>query len=289
MGVLPRIPREALGPILLASLLVLMAWLLAPPARPSIAPPSAVQAPAAPERPVPPGAPTPTAIPLAGEYTPSGDLDIVTAEGLFSVEDKRALAAEIDRALAYVSARFGSGPSGRISAYIGLEPGCGIHGIAYTAERTVQVYTCTDLPRARAVNIMAHEFVHQLAQDRYGPPHLQADMILLEGVATWGAGDYWLSGEPSFAAFVRPWLAAGSTLPLATSYVGRPVGDMNTLYYEWGSFVEFLIKAYGREAFDRLYVSGSVAPGSADYQGVYGKPLDRLEAEWRNWVLDPSH
>lgn len=287
MNTLPRISREALGPILLASLIVLLAWLLTPPARPSIAPPSAVQAPAAPERPLLPGVATPTAIPLSGEYMPVGALDIITAEGLFSVEDKQALAGELAQALAYVSARFGGGPSGRVSAYVGVEPGCGIHGIAYTAERTVQVYTCAELPRSRAVNIMAHEFVHQLAHDRYGARHLQADMILLEGVATWGAGDYWLGGEPSFAAFVRPWLAAGHTLPLATSYVGRPIGDMNTLYYEWASFVEFLIKAYGREPFDQLYLSGSSAPGSADYQGVYGKSLEQLEAEWRNVVLQP--
>jgi hypothetical protein len=287
MGYLPRIPRAALGPILLASVLILMAWLLVPPARPSIAPPSAVRAPAAPERPVLPGAATPTPAPLSGEYIPGSDLDIVSADGLFPVGEKEALAADLAQALAYVSQRFGSGPTGRITAYLGLEPGCGIHGIAYTSDRTTQVYTCPDLPRARAVNIMAHEFVHQLAHDRYGDRHLQADQILLEGVATWGAGDYWLSGQPSFAAFVRPWLISGGTLPLATSYVGRPIGDMNTLYYEWASFVEFLIKVYGRDRFDALYVTGHSDPGSADYQGVYGKPLDQLEAEWRSWVLTP--
>lgn len=285
MDHLPRIRREALGPILLASLVVLMAALLAPPARPSIAPPSAVQAPAAPERPLIPGVATPTAAPLSGEYIPGGGLDIVSAEGLFPPGERDALAADLGEALAYVSQRFGSGPAGKISAYLGLEPGCGIHGIAYTAERTVQVYTCTSLPRSRAVSIMAHEFVHQLAQDRYGPPHLQADLILLEGLATWGAGDYWLGGQPSFAAFVRPWVAAGSALPLATSYVGRPISDMNTLYYEWASFVEFLIKTYGRERLDALYVSGHSDPGSADYQGVYAKSLDQLEQEWRSWVL----
>ncbi|MEI7769914.1 MAG: hypothetical protein WCI67_08000 [Chloroflexales bacterium] len=283
---LPRIPRAAIGPVLLASLIILMAWLLAPPPRPSIAPPSAVRAPAAPERPVIPGASTSTPAHLSGEYIPASDeLDIVSAEGLFPAGDKEALAADLGRAPAYVSQRFGSGPSSRFSAYLGMEPGCGIHGIAYTTERTVQVYTCPDLPRARAVNILAHEFVHQLAQDRYGDRHLQADQILLEGVATWGAGDYWLGDKPSFAAFVRPWVVAGSTLPLATSYVGRPIGDMNTLYYEWASFVEFLIKAYSRDKFDALYVSGHSDPGSADYQGVYGKALDQLEAEWRSWVL----
>jgi hypothetical protein len=140
------------------------------------------------------------------------------------------------------------------------------------------------LPRSRAVNILAHELVHQLAHDRYGDRHLQADMILLEGVATWGAGEYWLSGQPDFAAVVRPWIASGAALPLATSYVGRPIADMNMLYYEWAGFVEFLIDEYGRERFDTLYVSGASTPGSADYAGVYGKTLSELEAEWQVWV-----
>ncbi len=268
----PYISRTAIGPILLAVLLILMVWLHVPSAPAQIISPPAIRALSTPP-------------PLSGEPIADNALDIISADGLFPANEKDALATDLRHALAYVSQRFGSGPTGRITASLDMESGCGIHGLAYTTERTVQVYTCPDLPRVRAVNILAHEFVHQLAQDRYGNQHLQADLILLEGVATWGAGDYWLSGQPSFAAFVRSWVAAGSTLPLASSYVGRPVGDMNTLYYEWGSFVEFLIKVYGRERFDALYVSGDSEPGSADYQGIYGKPLDQLEAEWKSWVI----
>ncbi len=282
---LPHISRTAIGPILLASLLILLVWLRGPSAHSHVAPTSAIQVLAASEHVVTPGAGTSTPAPLSGDYTPGGTLDIVSADGLFPAGEQDALTTEIWQALTYASQRFGSGPTGRITVNLGMELGCDIHGIAYTTERTVQVYTCPDLPRTRAVNILAHEFVHQLAQDRYGDRHLHADMILLEGVATWGAGDYWLSGQPSFAAFVRPWAVAGSTLPLATSYVGRPVGDMNTLYYEWGSFVEFLINVYGRDRFDVLYITGHSDPGSADYQGVYGKSLDQLEAEWKNWVI----
>lgn len=285
MDRLARIRPEIVGPILLAAVLVLMVWRMAPQERTILAPPSAIHAPAAPEHPALPGVASPTPVALTGEYLPGEDLDIISAEGLFPPDEKEALAAELRQALLYVSQRFGSVPSGKITAYLGLEPGCGINGIAYTTRRVVQVYTCPQLPRTRAVNIIAHELVHQLAQDRYGERHLHADMILLEGVATWGAGDYWLSGRPSFAAFVQPWVANGSTLPLATSYVGRPISDMNTLYYEWASFVEFLIKSYGRERFDNLYLSGDSAPGSADYQGIYGQSLDQLEAAWRAWVL----
>jgi hypothetical protein len=60
---------------------------------------------------------------------------------------------------------------------------------------------------------------------------------------------------------------------------------MNRLYYQWASFVEFLLETYGRERFDALYISGAQAPGSADYAGVYGKDLPTLEREWLAWLL----
>jgi hypothetical protein len=282
----PHIPRAALGPILLASVLVLLAFWRPMQRETVLMPPWAMTpVPPAPERPVAPGEPTPTAAPLSGTYVQAGGLDIVSADGLFDEGAKAALAAELDRALGYVVQRFGTAPSGRISTYVGVEASCGIHGIAYTDVRTVQVFTCRELPMSRAVNILAHEFVHQLCHDRYGDRHLSADLILIEGTATWGAGAYWLGGAGSFREFVRPWLQAGEEIPLAESYVGRPISDMNKLYYQWASFVEFLIDSYGREKFDQLYLTGDNSPASADYLGVYQKQFWDLEAEWKAWVL----
>ncbi len=277
---LPSIPFAALGPILLFSLLVLLAAWRQPPPRPVIAPPQAVLWNQPPELPRDPDALLPPPVPLSGQFVQRSGLDIVSAEGLFGADDQTALVLELEEALAYTVGRFGSGPTGRISAYVGTEAGCGVHGIAYTDQRTVQVFTCPGVARGRTVAIMAHEFVHQLSHDRYGPAHLQADLILSEGVATWGAGTYWLDGQPDFAARVRTYQVSGSLLPLATSYIGRPIGDMNKLYYQWAGFVEFLITTYGREQFDAVYVTGSRQPGSADYAGVYGKGLDVLEQEW---------
>ncbi|MFQ3681959.1 MAG: hypothetical protein SNJ51_06825, partial [Roseiflexus sp.] len=56
------------------------------------------------------------------------------------------------------------------------------------------------------------------------------------------------------------------------------------LYYQWASFVEFLIDQYGRERLDALYVTGNGAPGSADYRSIYGKDLAALEQEWVEWL-----
>jgi hypothetical protein len=228
-----------------------------------------------------PQPPPPAAI--IGTLLPADQFDISVDDGLYP-DQRQPLAEELQRALAYDISRFGSGPTARFKVSVVRDDSCGLHGIAYTDVRSLQVYTCPDLGRERAVTIMAHEFVHQLEQDRYGPAHLSADVMLSEGLATWGAGDYWLSGQPDFRSFVRAQRSGGLFFPLATAYNGRGIAAMNALYYEWASFVDFLIGTYGRAKFDQLYVSGHSAPGSADYAGVYGKGLDVLEREWQAWL-----
>jgi len=220
---------------------------------------------------------------LSGAALPVAQFDLRVDDGLYT-DQRQQLADDLQRALAYDIARFGSSPASRFRASVLLDDSCGIHGIAYTDVRTVQTYSCPDISRDRAVAIMAHEFVHQLEQDRYGPAHLNADLILSEGLATWCAGDYWLGGKPDFRTYVREQRKSGLFYPLATDYNGLGIAAMNGLYYEWASFVDYLIGTYGREKFDVLYISGHSAPGSSDYAGVYGKRLDELERDWQAWL-----
>lgn len=221
--------------------------------------------------------------PITGAVVPLDAFELRVDAGLYS-DERQPLADDMKQALAYVTARFGSHPTASFTAAVVQDGACGLHGLAYTDVRTVQVFTCASISRQRAVAIMAHEMVHQLEQDRYGPAHLQADLILAEGTATWGAGKYWLGSQPDFRAYVRAQRQNGLFYPLATHYNGLGVTAMNALYYEWASFVDFLITTYGREKFDRVYVTGHSAPGSADYAGVYGKGLDALEREWMAWL-----
>ena len=227
-----------------------------------------------------PGSQPPT---ITGATVPLATLDLHVADGLYT-DQRDAMQREVAAALAYAAERFGSPPTGRFTATFVNDDSCGLHGIAYTDVRNVQVFTCNSLGRDRAINIMAHEITHQLEQDRYGPRHLSADLLLSEGMATYGAGKYWLAGQPDFRSFVKAQRAAGVSYPLATNYAGLGVAAMNALYYQWASFVEFLIQTEGRAKFDALYITGHSDPGSADYNGVYGKPLPELEREWAAWV-----
>ena len=221
--------------------------------------------------------------PITGVVVPVDAFDLRVDAGLYPNE-RQPLAEDMKQALAYVAARFGSQPASVFTAAVVQDGACGLRGLAYTDARAIQVFTCPSISRPRAVAIMAHEMVHQLEQDRYGPAHLQADLILAEGTATWGAGKYWLGSQPDFRAYVKAQRQNGLFYPLATHYNGLGVAGMNALYYEWASFVDFLITTYGREQFDQVYVTGRSAPGSADYAGVYGKGLDALEREWIAWL-----
>jgi hypothetical protein len=267
---------------LLSIVILVWFWWPTPFAAPSVSPWRPQPLPGQPELPQPADRIL-TPNPIVGSGQALAGFDAEVDAGLYAGQ-RDGLTSELDQALGYVSTRFGSGLSGRIKVVVAQTADCGLHGIAYTDVRTVQVFTCNDIAQPRAVAILAHEFVHQLEQDRYGPDHLHSDMILSEGAATWGAGSYWLGGKSDFRSYVREQRQAGVYYPLATNYSSLGIGAMNALYYEWASFVEFLVGHYGRAKFDQVYVTGHSDPGSSDYRGVYGKDLGALEQEWLAWL-----
>jgi hypothetical protein len=240
-----------------------------------------------PNRPTPDQGIVDSAAPVA-----DGRFRIAVANGVYPGQ-MAAIERQLEEAFRYSSDRFTAGQplnAPPFTASLAFSPECQLHGITYPEERIVQVFTCSSIPLERPVAIMAHEFVHQLEYDRYGPAHMQADSILSEGVATWAAGKYWLGSYPDFRIFVRDQRRAGVLLPLATNPVRQSGSTLNTLYYQWASFVEFLLERPGRSAaenralFDRLYVSGNFEAGSSDYAGVYGMSLAELEQEWLAWL-----
>ncbi|GIV97730.1 MAG: hypothetical protein KatS3mg057_2387 [Herpetosiphonaceae bacterium] len=238
-----------------------------------------------------PGPSLPTPTPLFADIVDAPvdratqHIDLIERSGIYLAE-LDLLASDLQVALNYVSERVGIRPAQRIRVLITRDASCSFHAATYSLIRIIQIFSCDSIPLRRVVNIAAHEFVHQLAQDEYSLDHLRADMILMEGFATWGAGSYWLGSRSSFSEFARDYRAAGYDIPLASDY--RSAGGidaMNALYYQWASFVDFLIATYGRERFDKLYISSnSRKPGSADYRGVYGKTLHVLEQEWQQFL-----
>jgi hypothetical protein len=205
----------------------------------------------------------------------------------------QALAMPVEQALISDTATFGAWPAGRVS--VRFEPAqtgpCAVRGLTFSQDRTIRLFYAPGSDPQRIIAIMAHELVHQLEQDYYGSAaHLKSDNILLEGMAVWGSSHHFLTadGTPQYQRNAQQALREGALLPLATDLVADcRTTTRNYIYDEWGSFVAFLLQRGGRGQFDALYRSGTGrAAGSADYQGVYGKTLDELQAEWIAWLRE---
>jgi hypothetical protein len=218
-------------------------------------------------------------------------LRIFSGPGSYSDDRIAEIAEPIEQALSYVSNRTGMQLSRPVNIVFDRRPDtCALDAVAYTHVRTASVFACADTPRRRAINILAHELVHQLAHDHFGPAHLQADLILSEGLATWGAGDYWLSGEPDFRSFVAHHYG-GTLLPMTTNpHQGTTIDQLNQLYYQWAAFVEWIDTTYGRDRLYELYRNSSGRePGSAAYEAILGISIGDAETRWRDWIGGQAH
>jgi hypothetical protein len=290
----PALPEAAHGPVRAmqrASPAPITTAVPLPSATPTATPP-----PTASPTPLPylPGDPAPQ---LAGELVMrTYSLDFYRLPASLDAETIRAMAMPIEESIAVTSAKIGlPWISGRVA--VRFEPAqtgiCAIRGLTMSHERTIRLFYDPGSDPQRIVSLMAHELFHQLQHDYYGwPQHRRSDVILLEGMATWGSSDYFRDqfGRPLYQTRVREALEAGNLLPLTTSLEAdcRTTTRVN-IYHQWASFVEFLYGNYGREALDAVYSrSNGRAPGSADYRGVYGKTLAELEAEWLLWLRSPA-
>lgn len=261
-------------------------------------PPTEPPAPTATPTPEPPAEP----VLLDGEPAPRlrGELvmrtysiDFYYVQGGMNPDAIRALGLPAEEAILSGSKMLSSWLKGRISISFGPpQTGpCAIRGLTLSNQRTIYMYYEPDADPRRVLAILSHEFIHQLQHDYYGvPDHLESDVILLEGMAVWGSSPYFLAsnGQPLYHVNSRQALADGTLLSLTTDLDTdcRTTTRVN-IYDQWGSFVEYLLLTYGREQFDRVYRDSRGRPaGSANYQGVYGKTLAQLEAEWVEWLAN---
>lgn len=263
----------------------------------TVRPPSATPRPASPVPPTVPPTPAATLAPaplLSGMLVTQTDhLDLYRIEGGLLITALLDLAPQFEQAIEQVGARMGGRLSGRVA--LSFEPSqrgpCALRGLTLSHQRIIQLYYAPETPSATVLAIVAHELAHELQHDYYGwPAHQKSDVILLEGQATWASADYarGQDGRPAWDSRARQALAEGNLLPLTADLEADcRTTTRNAAYTGWASFVDFLIKVYGRQRFDALYRSGpGRASGSADYAGIYGRSLDALDQEWRAWLAD---
>ncbi len=223
---------------------------------------------------------------LPGEFVYAGRrLDFYVGRATFSADQVRDLAVKVEYALGYLQRRFDVELTDRVSIGFynpALAPTSDTRGIAYTHDRTViHIFYGPREETYQALVIITHELAHALQAEAYGrDAQARADLILLEGLATWISGEYWLSlsESPSFQARARELYNAGYRGNLAAL-----AGSANSMaaYEMWAGFVEYLARTYGWDKFNELYATGrGRAPGSANYRGIYGKSFQELYTEW---------
>lgn len=213
-------------------------------------------------------------------------LDVFVGTGTFTPDQVASLGIKAEHALSYIQRRFDVELTRRVSVGVynkALAPYKGTRGVAYTwGETNVRIYYRPGEDLHDALVILSHELGHALQAEAYGrEAQSRADIILLEGLATWISGEYWLSlsGAPSFHARARELYQAGYRGNLAAM---TQVANSDAAYEIWAGFVDYLARTYGWDKFNALYVSGrGRAAGSANYRGIYGKSFAELAAEYQ--------
>lgn len=211
-------------------------------------------------------------------------IDVYVGSGTFSTDEVSSLGIKAESALSYIQKRFDAQLTRRISVGIystSQAPGKGTRGIAYTyGDTNVRIYYRAGEDQHDALVVLSHELAHALQAEAYGKDiQSRSDTVLLEGLASWISGEYWLSlsGATSFQDRARELYQAGYRGNLAT--LGR--GNLNIAYDMWAGFVDYLARTYGWDKFNQLYTSGcGRSPGSANYTGIYGKTFQALYTEW---------
>jgi hypothetical protein len=215
-------------------------------------------------------------------------LDVYVGRGTFDADLVAEVAPALERMLLQDEQGFWPTRLDRrisIGFYsMGSAPSRGTRGMAYTADGRIEIYFRPGEDIRSAVTIASHELAHHLQYQRYGRAvQSRADTILHEGGATWIAGVRWLSEYDAQSWRGRAKALNEAGIPLVLVSAERYGAD--NAYELWASFVSFIVKRYGVEAYDELYASSrGRAPGSADYQGVLGASFKDLQAEWQEYV-----
>jgi len=222
---------------------------------------------------------------LPGEMVYRGRrIDVYVGSGTFSADEVAALGSKAEWALSYIQKRFDAQLTERISVGVystSQAPGRGTRGIAYTyGNSNVRIYYRAGEDQHDALVILSHELAHALQAAAYGSAAQSgADTVLLEGLASWISGEYWLSlsGASSFQGRARELYQSGYKGNLATF----GYRNLDNAYDMWAGFVDYLARTYGWQKFNQLYTTGrGRAPGSADYRGIYGKSFQQLYTDW---------
>lgn len=199
-----------------------------------------------------------------------------TTPGTYPAQHAEATAAMVSRGLAHIEQTFQKPLPGVFDVYaagsIFAAPNQALRGYSVSAARRYFfLHDGVGAPVDQQY-IATHELTHLYAWNVFGRP---VSAMLSEGAAvSAGLGAIAGEGHLPLKTFCAAYDLAGQ-LPRVSgslSFQGH-IRDLEN-YYAAGCFVQYLLDTYGPEKFAQLYPTG-------EYNGVYGKSLAALEADWR--------
>lgn len=159
-----------------------------------------------------------------------------------------------------------------------------IAGISYPGSSLI-VSVVPDGNKREFGRVIPHEISHQAlfraTANPFAPPPLWFD----EGLAT----HYQTGGTDHYAAMVWRAATSGTLFDIASLNVSFPFQPAQaTLAYaaSW-SMVDYLEKTYGADGIARVIAAfGEGYPADEAMQRALGLPIETLNANWHQWVLD---
>ena len=172
---------------------------------------------------------------------------------------------------------------------------CPARGVTFHEQNSsIVIFADEGTSREQILATLAHELGHVFIQKKY---ENLTDIALIEGLATWSAGDYWTAWKGSdFDSSVKTYLSNSTYLPLFSNYDLEAAYDNRSpdcitnrdiLLTEIASFINFLLQNYGIENFSKLAEMKQPATINSqrviyppDYPEVYRLELNQLEYQW---------
>lgn len=165
----------------------------------------------------------------------------------------------------------------------------------------IVIFTSKNTSKEQILATLAHELSHVFIHTKY---ENLTDMALTEGLATWGAGDYWEAWKGSdFNSDVKAFVRNGSYLPLFSNYDMKLAFDENSsecithrdiLLTEMASFIDYLSQNYGVEKLSKLFnmrqselINAQRVVYPPNYKDTFGLELNQLEYMWLKTLIQP--
>ena len=216
--------------------------------------------------------------------------DLYFAPGSIDADDLAALAEEHEYRYARLAERLGTEPRGRVASY--LYPDADTKARLIGARRTNVAPVWLRRPQTHVLledydAVFAHELAHVFSRP-FGLPVIRASLSvgLVEGfaVAMEPPDGLPTPHEQVLSAALHRTGGDLSALALADDLAPRltPLGFWTgrsaVSYTTMGSFVGYLLEAYGAERFERVYAR-------AGFEAVYGRTARALAGEWQAYLM----